>query len=178
MSGRAKRENTSAARHRASVWNMSWERPSASKVWEAIDAYIASVYGEAGAPAAVRGRLETLRAMSSESFFESSVFERDDKALPTRYSIRLGNPHYPHMKLVIERSPDGRGHLFRADTHDRHIRPAPESREYQAFTALMQQNQRSAEQVEAEWARRGLPTFKEYLRQDLARRAQHSSPPR
>ena len=156
---------------------MSWERPPASKCWEAIDAYITSVYGEGGAPAAVRGRLETLRAMPDESFFDSTVFERDDKNAPTRYSVRLGNPHYPHMKLVVERAPDGRGYLFRADTHDRHIRPAPESREYKAFVELMQQNQKSAEYVEAEWARRGLPTFKEYLRRDLARRAQHSSPP-
>jgi hypothetical protein len=71
---------------------------------------------------------------------------------------------------VIERSPDGRAHLFRADTHDRHIRPKPESREYAAFTELMKQNQSLAEQIEAAWAERGLNTFKSYLRRDLASR--------
>jgi hypothetical protein len=76
------------------------------------------------------------------------------------------------MKMVIERSPDGRSHLFRADTHDRHIRPKPDSREYAAFTELMKMNQTLAEQIEGDWAERGLNTFKSYLRRDLASRQQ------
>jgi hypothetical protein len=140
----------------------------------AVDAYVTVSYGGGGpssAPSAVRQRLETLRACPAEQFFDCPVFEPDDKQSPTRYALRLGNAFYPHMKLVVERSPDGKTFLFRADTHDRHIRPAPESREYKAFCELMQMNQKSAEAVEVEWAKRGVPTFKEYLRRDLERRA-------
>jgi hypothetical protein len=118
-------------------------------------------------------RLETLRNTPPDSFYECPVFERDNAGgkPPTRYAIRLGNKVYPHMKIVIEPAPHGGGHLFRADTHDRHIRPAPTSREYKSFCELMETNQALAEEIEAEWARMGLATFKQFLRQDLAARA-------
>jgi hypothetical protein len=34
----------------------------------------------------------------------------------------------------------------------------------------MEQNQRVSEKIENTWAEQGLPTFKTYLREDLARR--------
>jgi hypothetical protein len=155
---------------------MTWSRPAAARVWEAVEAYVRVAYAGGKAPSAVMHRLETLHATPGESFFDSPVFERDDPKSPTRFGLRLGNRAYPHMKLVIERSPDGKSHLFRADTHDRHIRPAPSSREYKAFCDLMQTNQSLAEQVEAEWCRCGLATFKQYLRRDLERRSHDGGP--
>ena len=149
---------------------MNWPRPSAPVVYAAIDAYLRTIYGAAGPPSAVRDRVATLRAAPPEDLFDSPVFEPDPAQPPARFALRLGNKFYPHMKLVIERSPDGRSHLFRADTHDRHVRPPPGSREHAQFCQLMELNQKAAEAVEAEWARLGVPTFKEYLRQDLARR--------
>ena len=79
------------------------------------------------------------------------------------------------MKLVIEPTPDARGHMFRADTHDKHIRPSPQSKEYQMFCQLMENNQRLSEAIESGWEKAGLPTFKQYLRNDLARRASGAS---
>jgi hypothetical protein len=159
---------------------MTWPKPEPAKVWEAIDAYLLRAYPGGKAPSAVAQRLETLRSAPPESFFDSAVFERGDGADPmsgpNRFALRLGNRAYPHMKLVIERSPDGKAHLFRADTHDRHIRPKPDSREYAAFTELMKMNQSLAEQIEGDWAQRGLNTFKSYLRRDLAARQQHQEP--
>jgi hypothetical protein len=171
---------------------MSWSKPQPQAVWEAIELYLGVAYSGGKPPSAVEQRLATLRNLDCDDFFASPLFERDAGAggsagagggagganpEPTRYAIRLGNRHYPHMKMVVERSPDGRAHLFRADTHDRHIRPKPESREYAAFTELMRQNQALAEQIEAAWAERGLNTFKSYLRRDLAARQQHSQQP-
>src|SRR6185436_17954791 len=155
---------------------MSWPKPQPQAVWEAIEIYLGVAYAGGKPPSAVEQRLQTLRNLACDDFFTSPLFERDAdaKSEPTRYALRLGNRHYPHMKLVIERSPDGRAHLFRADTHDRHIRPKPESREYAAFTELMRQNQSLAEQIEAAWAERGLNTFKSYLRRDLAARQQQN----
>jgi hypothetical protein len=148
---------------------MSWAKPVVSQVWRAIDVWIASAYG-GKPPTAIRDRVETLRNMPPAEFYDSTSLERDDAKTPSRYSLRLGSRMYPHMKLVIERSPDGKDHLFRADTHDRHIRPAPDSREYKAFSELMAANQKLAEQIEAQWETAGLRTFKQYLRDDLARR--------
>jgi hypothetical protein len=158
---------------------MSWPKPQPQAVLQAIEIYLVAAYSGGKPPSAVEGRLQTLRNLACDDFFASPLFESDAQANPdpTRYALRLGNRHYPHMKLVIERSPDGKAHLFRADTHDRHIRPKPESREYAAFTELMKQNQALAEQIEHAWAERGLNTFKSYLRRDLASRQHPPRPP-
>ena len=74
------------------------------------------------------------------------------------------------MKLVLELSPDRRGYLLRADTHDKHVAPPAESPEYASFRQLMDENRAIAEAIETAWAAEGLSTFKTYLRDDLARR--------
>jgi len=150
---------------------MAWSKPPVPQVWSAVEVYLRLAYGGAAPPSAVRDRLASLRATGDADFYDSPVFERDDDRPPTRFSLRLGNKVYPHMKLVIERAPDGRAHLFRADTHDKHIRPSANSREGRAFAELMKANQQFAEAIEREWSQRGLATFKQFLRDDLARRA-------
>jgi hypothetical protein len=150
----------------------NWSKPAIEEVFRAVEVYLQTAYAGTKPPTAVMQRLETLRNMPADGFYECPVFERDAPGKPaTRYAIRLGNKVYPHMKIVIEPAPHGGGHLFRADTHDRHIRPSPASREYKAFCELMEHNQSVAEAIESEWARMGLPTFKQFLRADLANRA-------
>ncbi len=157
---------------------MGWHKPEPGLVWRAVTTYLAIAYDSppgphgvpAGTPSAVKARLESLRLAPPSDFFASPVFERDNAAAPTKYSLRLGNRHYPHMKLVIDRAPDGRGHLFRADTHDLHIRPAAGSPDAAAFAELSEKNRVIAESVEAAWEREGLATFKKLLRDDLERR--------
>ena len=176
---------------------MSWQRPSPRMVWRAIDTYLEVAYAPLPAPAggdgkaapaaaelppsAVRARLETLKSTPQDAFYDSPVFEKQDAprppgepaprdAGPVRYALRLGNLSYPHMKLMVERSPDGLGYLLRADTHDAHIQPRPGSREQAAFAELMRQNRAVADAIEARWEQAGLPTFKKFLRDDLERR--------
>lgn len=149
---------------------MNWERPSAERVWSAIEAYLGAVYPK-GAPPAVKRRLDPLREADGARFWDNPAFERTPPTDPAKYALRLGNPIYPHMKLVVERSPDGAGHLFRADTHDRHCRPAPDSKEHGAYCAMMEENHRIAKDVERAWEAAGIPTFKQFLKADLARRA-------
>ena len=157
---------------------MAWHKPEPARVWQAVAIYLAQAYEgppatngvPASTPSAVRARLESLRMVAPTDFYASPVMERDNPAHPTRFALRLGNRHYPHMKLVIERSPDGQGHLLRADTHDAHCRPAAGSRDYHVFCKLMDQNREVADAVESAWEAQGFPTFKAYLRDDLARR--------
>ena len=146
---------------------MRWPEPEV--VWKAIDAFLKVAYG-GPPPSAVRSRLETLRALDADAFYDSPVFERRGEGNTARIFLRLGNRFYPHMKLAIERRPDRHGFLFRADTHDSHCCPAVTSREYAAFRQLMEANQGVAQAVEAEWEREELPTFKTFLKEDLARR--------
>lgn len=149
---------------------MPAENPSPAQVWRAIEVYLQAAY-PGPAPSAVRTRLEALRNTSDTDFFNSDIFERDkNDPNSSKRSLRLGNRVYPHMKMVIEPSPDGRSQLFRADTHDRHVRPAPESKEYAMFCQLMEMNQQLASAIETAWSIAGVPTFKDYLRRDLAAR--------
>ncbi len=148
---------------------MNWEKPSPSAVWQAIDIYLSNAYS-GPPPSAVRSRLATLRSAPPAEFFDAAVFERDSAPSPARYALRLGNRSYPHMKLIVDRAPDGRGYLFRADTHDGHIQPPPGSRESRAFGELMQANRSIAEAIESAWEQKRVPTFKQFLRDDLARR--------
>ena len=146
---------------------MRWPEPEL--VWRAIDAYLKVAF-DGEPPSAVRSRLETLRALDPQAFYDSAVFETQGDGTPTRKLLRLGNRFYPHMKLAIEKRPDRHGCLFRADTHDAHCCPATTSREYAAFRQLMEMNQTIAQTIESTWEKEGLPTFKTYLKEDLARR--------
>ena len=127
-------------------------------------------YEDGALPSAVRGRVETLRCLPEDDFYDNPIFEHDDRRPPTQYAVRLGNRCYPHMKLSLDRAPDGRGYVLRANTHDQHCCPYPRSREYNAFVQLMANNHRIALAIETAWESAGLPTFKTYLRQDLLRR--------
>ena len=157
---------------------MAWHKPEPTLVWKAVAVYLAHAYDgasdpsgiPANTPSAVRARLDSLPHAPASDFYASPVFERDNAATPTKFYLRLGNRHYPHMKLAIDRSPDGRGHLLRADTHDTHCRPAPGSRDFHVFNKLMELNREIADRIEAAWEVEGILTFKAYLRDDLARR--------
>lgn len=147
--------------------------PQPALVFQAIDLYLAHAYGQSATPpGAVRVRLDQLRNTPPDSLFTCPAFERDPKnPRHARLCLRLGNRFYPHMKLSIDPRPDGRGYLFRADTHDRHICPPAGSKEADLFRRLMEQNQSLSQSIESAWSAAGLPTFKSYLKGDLARRA-------
>ncbi len=148
---------------------MAAAKPDSSRVMRAIEIYLKLAYGDQTPPVTVRSLVSTLRSWGG-IFFEAPVFATDSHEPPTRYSIRLGNGFYPHMKLVFQLSPDDEQFLFRVDTHDKHCCPPGSAPEYTAFCELMEKNQRQAEEIESAWAEAGIPTFKTYLREDLAKR--------
>ncbi len=84
------------------------------------------------------------------------------------YSLRLGQPLYPHMKLVLEECPGGGQPLFRADAHDNMLHAPPGSRDEAPLAALRAINKELTERIETAWVAAGLPTFKEYLRAQLS----------
>jgi len=82
---------------------MKWPEPPV--VWQAIEAYIRIAY-DGSPPSAVRSRLETLRALDPQSFYDAAVFERKGDGPHAKLLLRLGNRFYPHMKLAIEKRPE------------------------------------------------------------------------
>jgi hypothetical protein len=142
--------------------------PDAKDVWIAIETYLDHAYGDA-LPLSVKSQLSVLRSFGGP-IYKSPVFVPDAHDPPTRYFIRFGNRFYPHMKLVIELRPGDTGWQFKADAHDRHVCPLEKAPEYAEFKKLMDSNQQLVDEIEADWGKQGLPTFKAYLREDLARR--------
>ena len=142
--------------------------PDAALVQKAIDIYLAQAYPD-GPPMTVRSMVSTLRSYAGD-FFKAPTFVKDDPKSPKKYTLRLGNKHYPHMKLVYELGPDGRTFLFRADSHDAHCCPPAGTPEHDAFRALMTSNQQMVTAIENAWADANVPTFKTFLKLDLAKR--------
>lgn len=142
---------------------MSWERPSPTEVWQAIEAYLAVAYDDAPPPAPVLERLSLLRAAPSAAFYDCDAFERADD----RFALRLGNRCYPHMKLVVEPSSPGVAH-FRVDTHDRHFLDLVGSAG-PGLVELMDRNQAIARSIEEAWSARGLRSSADQWRDALAR---------
>jgi hypothetical protein len=142
--------------------------PSSVEVLNAVEIYLKLAY-LADPPLLVRSQLDRLRA-AGEELFKCPVLVPDRPTNPARYTLRLGNQYYPHMKLVVELSPGGDRFMFRADTHDRHVCPGSSSPDYPHFCELMTKNQKLAESIERTWEGAGIPTFRAYLRNDLSRR--------
>jgi hypothetical protein len=130
-------------------------------VWRAIEAYLAVAY-DGAPPAPIAERLASLRATAEAAFYDCAAFERGDD----RFSLRLGNRFYPHMKLVVVAAPSGQA-VFCADTHDRHfldLLGGPHAR----LAELMARNERIARAIEDAWSACGLLTAREYLREQVA----------
>jgi hypothetical protein len=140
-------------------------------VFQAIDIYLHHAYAPGIPPKAVQSRVEQLRRTDPVDLFNGPVVEHDKKNPSARHVIRLGNRLYPHMKLCIEVRPDHRGFLFRADTHDRHVRPPAGSKDAELFRQIVEHNAALSQTIEQAWAGAGIPTFRTYLKEDLARRA-------
>jgi hypothetical protein len=135
----------------------------------AIEIYLQHAYEGAIPSKTVQTMVEGLRGNAGDLYTSPPFVRTPDGKL----TLRLGNRHYQHMKMVLERAPSQPDvWLFRADTHDRHLCPAADHPEYAAFLALRGKNQVVADAVDTAWTAADVPTFKSFLRQDLERRKQ------
>jgi hypothetical protein len=151
---------------------------SAHILQRAIELYLGLTYPGGTAPAAAKARAEPILALDREAEVPLSLLETDSANSLTSYALRLGQPMYPHMKLVIEPAPQGpggaggsgRGYLLRVDSHDRHLHAPAGSPDAVWLASVRASNKELGEKIEAAWAAAGLPTFKEFLRQQLMAR--------
>jgi rhodanese-related sulfurtransferase len=118
---------------------------------------------------AIAGRncVEILRSMTDESGQGEDVHHR-------RYVLRLGNPNYPCMKLVLEEVLFDGEFFFTVDTHDE-IELDPSFPDYEDWQELRRYNLGLKQHIEEHWAREGIPTVQcvvDHARQD----AEHAEP--
>jgi hypothetical protein len=138
----------------------------------AIDLYLSSAYPGGALPPAAAPRVEPIRALDPSATVPEDLLERDvANSLPS-YALRLGQPMYPHMKVVVEPAPGGgaAGYLLRVDAHDRHLHAPANSPDAAWLASVRQSNKELSERIEAAWSAAGLPTFKDFLRQQLQAR--------
>lgn len=76
-----------------------------------------------------------------------------------RYALRLGNPQYPFMKLVLQEYLVEDEFFFGVDTHDRMFDGAS-PQEQRELDTLRRSNLELKDRVEAAWDAAGLPTAK------------------
>lgn len=143
---------------------------SAGTLRQAIAVYVKLAYPTGTLPPVVQQRVDPINALPESDLVPEQHFELIQKD-PRLLALRLGQPMYPHMKLVIEPNPSG-GYLLRADAHDTHLHAPPGSPDEKFLTAIRLANKELTEKIEAEWVRAGLPTFRQYLREQLEKRKQ------
>ncbi len=141
---------------------------------QALDLYIQAAY-PSGVPPEIASRTAGLRAHQPSDNVADDLFERNVVNASGSVALRLGQPMYPHMKLVLDPVPAG-GHchgcdfLLRVDSHDLHLHAAPGTPDAAWLETIRRSNKELGERIETEWAAAGLPTFKEYLRRQLESR--------
>ncbi|HVJ83797.1 MAG TPA: hypothetical protein VNC50_22205 [Planctomycetia bacterium] len=87
------------------------------------------------------------------------------------FAFRVGNRHYPHMKVLIRSTNESPGYVLAVDTHDEFgCIPLPEG-EREAVAELRAANRKLGKEVETAWEAAGLPTQSSILRAYLARKA-------
>lgn len=143
---------------------------SAGVLRQAIGVYVRIAYPAGALPPVVQQRVDPIQALPENELVPEQHFEVMQKD-PRLLALRLGQPMYPHMKLVIEPNPSG-GYLLRADAHDTHLHAPPGSPDEKFLMMIRTANKELTEKIEAEWVSAGLPTFRQYLREQLAKRKQ------
>jgi hypothetical protein len=134
---------------------------------QAVAIYLDLAYPTRVIPEVVRRRLNWPEDTPASRLLSGPPFERAGKAPGRRtpiYALRLGNHHYPHMKLQIQPWSNDAGFMLSVNTHDQVAGVALGGPDAEAFRDLQAENQRLKETIEQAWDQAGLPTFLRYLR--------------
>jgi hypothetical protein len=144
----------------------------------AVEIYLELAYSSGMVPEMVRRRLKWREDCAADELLSGLPFECAGKA-PGRqtsiYALRLGNSHYPHMKLQIQPWPNDAGFMLSVNTHDQVSGVNLSEVDAQAFRDLQAENQHLKEAIEQAWDEAGLPTFLRYLRDYIESRREDCS---
>lgn len=146
---------------------------TASQMSQAVHIYVSIAYSSGNVPENRRQFAESAADLSLEQFWNLKGVER----LPSKpggeagYALRIGNVHYPHMKLTIQPYDGPPGFVFGVDSHDQ-FKLTADSPELAAVKELQDKNAQIARSIVTAWEEVGLPTQSGLLRRYLqAKRA-------
>ncbi len=112
------------------------------KILEAVRVYLDIAYKDRDIPKKVVTWINQIENTEDDDLFNLAFFESIDTGV---YGLRLGNPLYPHMKLIIKI--DGKDLLFDVDTHDSMERIPPSLPGYDRFKRVIEFNMRLKEDI-------------------------------
>lgn len=147
---------------------------------QGIELYLSIAYPGNTVPAAAAGRAQPIKALPPSADVPPELLETDAANSLPSYALRLGQPAYPHMKLVVEPAPGNATpttYLLRVDAHDRHLHAPAGSPDAAWLSSIRTSNKDLSERIEAAWSAAHLPTFKDFLRQQLLGRKAAIAPP-
>jgi CheY-like chemotaxis protein len=143
---------------------MRFENMTTTHICRALDLYVVRAWGTLD-PGPLRELADGLHQCHEvDELLE--LFEQDASETYSdgsgrggfrRYVIRLGNKHYPFMKLVIQEYLLNGEFFFSVDTHD-NLAVDSTNPEYAEWRKLMRRNRELKIEIEADWAKAGLPT--------------------
>ncbi len=143
----------------------------------AVSLYRSEAYGEAP-PRRKLPDLAGARTLEEALTLFEDESRRHEGARPVRrWVLRLGNPRYPNMKLVLEEYLLAGEFVFTVDTHDAAV-VLPGAPDEPAWRELRAWNLALKRRIEARWREGGVPTYAT-LRERLAGAApRRAGPPR
>jgi hypothetical protein len=141
--------------------------PQVGTLQRAVGIFLEVAYDGASIPPEVLKRIEPVNGASPDARAQRDWFEYSKtEGLNPSLKLRLGQRNYPHMKMLLQPSPELDEYLFFADSHDRHLFTAVQS-EATALAALRQSNAEMTREIERRWELAGIPTFQTYLRRSM-----------
>src|ERR1700760_772387 len=76
---------------------------------QAIDLYLQNAYPSGMTPADAQARLRPIQALAGSENVPEELLEKESGVTVRGFALRLGQPMYPHMKLIVEPAPAGVG---------------------------------------------------------------------
>lgn len=141
--------------------------PQVGMLQRAVNIFLEVAYEGTSIPSEVLKRIAPINEVPLEAPAQRDWFEysKTDGPNPS-LKLRLGQRHYPHMKILLQPSPELDEYLFFADSHDRHLFTAVQS-EAAALAAVRESNAQISREIEKRWELAGIPTFQSYLRRSM-----------
>ncbi len=146
--------------------------PLAGQVRHAVEIFISAAYPSVRP--AEPGRFYPPEDRELAEWLMEDPIERTPPDAPAdqvrSYALRIGNEHYPHMKLRIGRCGQAPVFVFTVDAHDAFLAVPADHPDYQALEQLKAHNAQLAEDILTKWEQAGLPTERSYLRDRIRQR--------
>jgi hypothetical protein len=143
--------------------------PSLGELSKAVETFIRVAYGDC--PPVHLQRFRPPPGCDPEEWLMSDEAERHPDDVPFKqvrsFALRIGNAHYPHMKLRLSRPPNDSRFVYTVDAHDAMLKAPVGSADYEALEHLKKNNAEIAAEIVKAWEEAGLLTEHSYLRDKI-----------